>query len=87
MIVPAAMGAAVMLSVPIAYLQDLMADRPGAGGALIAVLHVTAQIVAAGVFAIGTAIAGYAAAAALGAVLCATGGIALVALDRGRALA
>ena len=79
---PAAMGAAVILSVPIAYLQDLMPERPGAGGALIAVLGVTSQVIAAAVFAVGTALSGYGLAAVLGAALAATAGILLVLLDR-----
>ena len=82
--IPAAMGAAVTLSVPIAYMQDLMSARPGAGGALIAVLHVTGQVIAAAVFGLGTAISGYGLAAMLGAGLAAASGLTLLMMDRRR---
>ena len=87
LILPAAMAAAVTLSVPIIYVQDLMSERPGAGGALIAVLHLVSQIIAAGVFAVGTAVAGYAAASVLGAMLAVIAGFVLLGLDRRRATA
>jgi hypothetical protein len=51
--VPAALAAGVILSVPIAYLRDLMADRPGTGGAPLALVQVGATLVAAAVFAPG----------------------------------
>ncbi len=65
LVVPAALGGGVILSLPLAYLQDLLAARPGAGGSLIAVQRVISQGIAAAVFAIGTTIAGYGLAAAL----------------------
>ncbi|MGB5557977.1 MAG: hypothetical protein WBN04_08180 [Paracoccaceae bacterium] len=87
LVLPAAIGAAVTLSVPIAYMQDLMSERPEAGGALIAVLGVTSQIIAAAVFAVGTALSGYGFAAVLGAALAAVAGVALLVMDRRRAMA
>lgn len=79
---PAAMAAGVILSVSIAYVQDLMSDRPGAGGALIAVLNVSGQVAAAAVFALGTWIAGYETAAVIGAVTVALAGGCLWWLDQ-----
>ncbi len=87
LVLPAAMGAVVTLSVPIAYMQDLMSERPGAGRALIAVLGVTSQIIAAAVFAVGTALSGYGFAAVLGAALAAVAGVTLLVMDRRRAMA
>lgn len=80
----AAAGAAVILTVTPHYLQDLMSGRPGAGGSLIALCNLLAQLLAAAVFALGAWIGGYAAAAWIGAALVAGGGLALAALDAGR---
>jgi SET family sugar efflux transporter-like MFS transporter len=56
---PIAVAQGVTLSTPIAYLQDLVSSRPGAGGALLAVNSVVIQLVVALVFAVATALAGY----------------------------
>ena len=80
--IPAAMGAAVILSVPIAYLQDLIADRPGAGGSLMAVNNIAGQIVAAVIFAIGTFVAGYTATAIIGAATVALAAVLLLIVER-----
>ncbi|MFP5481345.1 MAG: hypothetical protein ACLGIE_16905, partial [Alphaproteobacteria bacterium] len=63
---PAAVGGAVILTVPIAYLQDLLADRPGAGASLMAVQRLAGDVIAAACFAVGTAVAGYGLVAVLG---------------------
>ena len=67
LLLPGAVGGAVTLTLPIAYLQDQMARRPGTGSALMAVQKVAGDVMAAVVFAIGTALAGYGLAAGLGA--------------------
>ena len=67
MMLPGALGGAILLSLPLAYLQDLMGPRAGAGGALVALNLVVSQGTAALVFALGTALGGYALTAALGA--------------------
>jgi predicted MFS family arabinose efflux permease len=86
MVIPAAMGAGIILSVPMGYLQDLVADRPGAGGALLSLHQLAGDAMAALAFAVGTAVGGYATAAAIGAATVACGGLALLALDRGRGM-
>jgi MFS transporter, SET family, sugar efflux transporter len=78
----AASAAAVILTVPLHYLQDLMADRPGAGGSLIALCNLGAQLLGAAVFALGSWAGGYEAAAWIGAAVVAGGGLGLAALDR-----
>ncbi|MEZ5685712.1 MAG: MFS transporter [Paracoccaceae bacterium] len=82
LIVPGAMGGAVILTQPMAYLQDLMAARPGAGASLMALQKLAGDAICAGTFALGTWIAGYQLAAAMGAVLALAGAGALWALDR-----
>ena len=67
--IAAALGAALLLSVPITYLQDLLAHRPGAGGALPAVTQVTGYLIAGSVFALGTLIGDYVLVAILGAAV------------------
>jgi MFS transporter, SET family, sugar efflux transporter len=83
--VVAGMGGAAIITLPIPYLQDLMADRPGTGSSLIAVQKVTADVVCALAFTIGTALGGYALAALLGAVITLAGAGLLMAVDRRRA--
>lgn len=84
LVVPAAVGGAVTLTVPIAYLQDLMADRPGAGSSLMAVQRLAGDIIAAVCFATGTLMAGYGTVAGLGAAVSLIGAGWLWAADRKR---
>jgi len=79
---PAAIGGAVTLTVPIAYLQDLMADRPGAGASLMAVQRLAGDVIAALCFALGTLFAGYGLVAAFGVGLSLLGALALWSADR-----
>lgn len=67
MVLPAAMGGALILTVPIAYLQDLLAERPGTGAALMALQRLSGDIIAAACFVIGTLLSGYGLVAVLGA--------------------
>lgn len=69
LLIPAGLGAGVILSLPLAMLQDLLANRPGAGGALIAVTNVTSMLLAAGFFALGAEVVGLGGSAALAAAL------------------
>ena len=82
LVLPAAMGGAVTLTVPIAYLQDLLADRPGAGASLMAVQRLAGDVIAALCFALGTALAGYGMVAILGITVSLTGAAALWVADR-----
>jgi MFS transporter, SET family, sugar efflux transporter len=82
---PAAIGGAVTLTVPIAYLQDLLSDRPGAGASLIAVQRLAGDIIAAICFALGTLFAGYGAVALLGVLVSLAGAGVLWAADRHKA--
>ena len=66
-LIPGAVGGAITLTLPIAYLQDQMANRPGTGSDLLAVQKVAGDALAAGAFALGTTISGYGLAAILGA--------------------
>jgi hypothetical protein len=82
LVVPAAAGGAVVLTLPMAYLQDLMAMRPGAGASLMALQKLIGDAVCAAVFALGTGLGGYGLAAALGAGLAVAGAASLWAMDR-----
>jgi MFS transporter, SET family, sugar efflux transporter len=57
--IPGAVGGAVVLLIPMAYVQDLLADRPGTGAALMALQRVIGEVLAALCFVIGTLVAGY----------------------------
>lgn len=84
LILPAALGGAMILTLPIAYLQDLMADRPGAGSSLMALQRITADGCAALAFAVGTTFAGYGLAALIGAAMALLAAAALWHLDRSK---
>ncbi|MDQ0456459.1 MFS transporter [Rhizobium paknamense] len=73
----AGLGAAAIISVPITYLQNLIADRAGLGSSLIAVNVFLSGGLSSLLFALGTAISDYSGTARLGALsgLC---GIALL---------
>ncbi|TRL40807.1 MFS transporter [Rhizobium straminoryzae] len=76
-------AAAAIISLPITYLQDLIADRPGLGSSLIAVNIFLSAGLSALIFAIGTRLGSYAMVSILGALVgCA--GIALLFLLDGR---
>ncbi|OWV74763.1 MFS transporter [Rhizobium sp. R339] len=62
-----ACGAAAILSVPITYLQDLIADRPGLGSSLISLNSFIGTGIAAGLFAFGTSLIDYSGTAFVGA--------------------
>ena len=83
LVLPAAVGGALTLTVPIAYLQDLLADRPGAGASLMAVQRLAGDAIAATCFALGTSLSGYLAVALLGVTASLIGAAALWAADRG----
>jgi MFS transporter, SET family, sugar efflux transporter len=57
--IPGAVGGAVVLLIPMAYVQDLLAERPGTGAALMALQRVIGEVLAALCFVIGTLLAGY----------------------------
>lgn len=82
LVIPAAIGGAVTLTVPIAYLQDLLADRPGAGASLMALQRLAGDVIAATCFAIGTTLAGYGTVAILGVAVSLIGAAALLVADR-----
>lgn len=82
LIAPAAVGGAIYLSIPIAYLQDLMADRPGAGSSLLALQRIAGDAAAALAFVAGTTLSGYGLAALFGAALAVLAGLALMWIDR-----
>ncbi len=85
LVLPAAIGGSLTLTVPIAYLQDLLADRPGAGSSLITLQQLGAHVLAAGCFAAGTALSGYALVLVLAAVVSVGGPLFLHLADRRRA--
>ncbi|AFL49627.1 putative MFS family arabinose efflux permease [Sinorhizobium fredii] len=78
-------GAAALISIPITYLQDLIADRPGLGSSLIAVNIFLGGALSAGLFAIGTRFSDYSGTALLGAAAGLLGLVLVLMLDGKRA--
>lgn len=64
---PSGIGAAALISIPITYLQDLIAERPGLGSALISVNIFLGAGLSALLFAFGTGVSSYSGTAMIGA--------------------
>lgn len=79
------LGGTAIITVPIGYYQDLLPDRPGTAGALLAVQKLVSDIFAASAFAFGMVLGGHGLAAILGAALSVSGAVALWLMDRRRA--
>ena len=75
-------AAAALITLPIPYLLGLIAGRPGLSASLMAVNQFLGAGIGAGIFAGGTALGGYPAAAALAGAAGLAGGALLLALDR-----
>ncbi len=84
LLIPAGMGAAVILSISVAYLQDLIAHRPGAGSSLIAVANFSGQLIAAALFAIVTLWTNYSGVAMVGGAISACCAVSIWLMDKGR---
>lgn len=69
LIVPFGIGAGIILSVPVGYIQGLIAHRPGAGSSLISMSHFGGTLMASGVFAAIAEAFGYSSVAIVGAAL------------------
>jgi hypothetical protein len=82
LLIPAAAGGGLTLTLPLAYLQDQLKARPGTGAALMALMKVAGDGMAAATFALGTALGGYTLAAILGASVTVIGAVVLVIADR-----
>ncbi|MBC2834636.1 hypothetical protein [Paragemmobacter straminiformis] len=80
----AGLGGTAIITLPIAYYQDLLAGRPGTAGAMLAVQKLVADTMAAAAFALGTTLGGFTLTAALGATIAMTGAAALLWIDRNR---
>ena len=81
LVLPAACGGAIYLSVMIAYVQDLLGHRPGAGSSLMAVQRIFGDATAATAFLIGTSLSGYGLAAVFAAVAAIFAAAALLMID------
>jgi hypothetical protein len=82
LLIPAAAGGGLTLTLPLAYLQDQLKARPGTGAALMALMKVAGDGMAACTFALGTALGGYTLAAVLGASVTVLGAVVLALADR-----
>ncbi|GGX62871.1 MFS transporter [Tateyamaria omphalii] len=75
LVLPAGVGAGIVLSIPIGYVQNLVADRAGAGSSLLSVNHFGGAIIASVIFALGSGVTDYQGIAMIGAMIaCASAG-------------
>ncbi len=79
----AGVGGAIIITTPIAYYQDLMADRPGAAAAMLAVQKLVSDVGTALIFAFGAGLGGFQGAALIGAAVSLGGAALLWLADRG----
>lgn len=84
MIIPGGIGAGILLSVTVGYVQDLVASRPGAGSSLVAVSHFGGTMFASAIFAGGAIFTDYQGTAWLGSAIGVCAGIILFVIDGGR---
>ncbi|TCL00529.1 MFS transporter [Shimia isoporae] len=84
LVLPFGIGAGIILSVPVGYIQSLVEHRPGAGSALISMSHFGGTLVASGLFAGFAEIIGYSGVAVLGAALSLGAAALLYLLEGGR---
>lgn len=82
--IAAGFAAAGIISLPISYLLDLIKDRPGLSASLIAVNMFLGGALGAGIFALGTTLGGYPAAALVSGGAGVLGALLLVTLERRR---
>ena len=75
-------GGAVILMLPIAYYQDLVAGRPGTAAALLAMQKLVVDVLAAVIFAVGSALGGYQTVALIGVSVALSGALCLYLADR-----
>ncbi|MEN9409677.1 MAG: hypothetical protein RL216_1651 [Pseudomonadota bacterium] len=81
----AGLGGTAILTLPIAYYQDLLAGRPGTAGAMLALQRLVSELLAAFAFAMGSVLGGsYGTIALLGSTVALTGAGALLWIDRNR---
>ena len=78
----AGVAAAGIISLPISYLLDLIRDRPGLSASLIAVNMFLGAALGSGIFALGTAVAGYGTASVLGGIGGVAGAALLIVMER-----
>ncbi len=84
LILPFGIGAGIILSVPVGYIQSLVEHRPGAGSSLISMSHFGGTLVASGLFAGFAETIGYGGVAVAGAALSLGAALLLFALESGR---
>lgn len=84
LMLPFGIGAGIILSVPVGYIQSLVEHRPGAGSSLITMSHFGGMLLGAGLFAGFAGTLGYSGVAVLGAALSLSAALLLFVLEGGR---
>lgn len=83
LIIPASLGGGIFIPLVIGYIQELMDDKPGTGGALISITNIAGHIVTAIIFGVCTLLLSYSMTAFIGAMIAIFSGITLVIIDKG----
>lgn len=86
LILPSGIGGGIFIALIIGYVQDLLTDKPGTGGALISFTNIGGHIITSIIFGVCTMFTGYAETAMIGAGIAVIAGVILVVLDGGKVL-
>lgn len=81
---PAGIGGGIFIALVIGYVQDLLSDKPGTGGALISFTNIGGHIITSIIFGVCTTFTGYAETAMIGAGIAVLAGVILVVIDGGQ---
>jgi len=84
MIIPGGIGAGILLSVTVGYVQDLVAERPGAGSSLVSVSHFGGTMFASAILASGALFTDYQGTAWIGSGIGIVAGAVLFLIDGAR---
>lgn len=82
LIIPFGIGAGIILSVPVGYIQSLVEHRPGAGSSLISLSHFGGTLAASALFAVGAGNIGYVGVACTAAIVSLAAACLLFSIER-----
>ena len=81
LIIPASVGGGIFIALVIGYVQDLVSDMPGIGGALISIANIGGHMFTALIFGVCASFATYSVTAMVGATCAVLASVLLVVLD------
>lgn len=81
LVIPASIGGGIFIALVIGYVQDLVSDKPGTGGALISITNIGGHVFTAMIFGICTTFVDYSTTAMIGASCAVLASFSLILID------